>query len=481
MSIIRVTEKDLSRIVKQVINNSNEKKFILKEGCVKSMAKIDPKTGKPAYVDTITGKYCNPTTTPRGVNPTDKKLTDLIVVNSNPSSNKTIPPEYVKRIRLIFPKKGTETTMLNYFKKDLLSLGIITGFYTSLSSAISFVNTLIKKNVKADEFVIGSHGGGSELLITQSKGDNFTFNNSFLNSFKPLIHSNTKVFFTACYGADNLSMLKNAAETLGIGVYAASGEYNYITNKSEQGFYWCSPSKTPQLTNRDEVITKTYGINNNQRQDYNVFFIFALPTTFNSSMDDYFSENRAYITIKDGVFDKSIPKKIVIPLDPPVASFGRNLSPYNEYSDKSYYAWKDVYDVFDEKQEKFAYSLITQKIVDIGYEVYNGISKLIEKNEIIGDTKKNNVILRKQKKLYGLGVKPNDYWFNKLIKEKIESNEILIHVMINGKRTNIKSIPVIKIPNQKKITNKFLIDNAFCKKVPNAPISFTDIDLTFLS
>jgi hypothetical protein len=371
--------------------------------------------------------------------------------------------------------------MLNYFKKDLLSLGIITGVYTSLSSAISFVNTLIKKNVKADEFVIGSHGGGSELLITQSKGDNFTFNNSFLNSFKPLIHSNTKVFFTACYGADNLSMLKNAAETLGIGVYAASGEYNYITNKSEQGFYWCSPSKTPQLTNRDEVITKTYGINNNQRQDYNVFFIFALPTTFNSSMDDYFSENRAYITIKDGVFDKSIPKKIVIPLDPPVASFGRNLSPYNEYSDKSYYAWKDVYDVFDEKQEKFAYSLITQKIVDIGYVVYNGISKLIEKNEIIGDTKKNNVILRKQKKLYGLGLGPNVTWFNKLIKEKIESNEILIHVMINGKRTNIKSIPVIKIPNQKKITNKFLIDNAFCKKVPNAPISFTDIDLTFLS
>jgi hypothetical protein len=481
MSIIRVTEKDLSRIIKQVINNSNEKKFILKEGCVKSMAKIDPKTGKPAYIDTITGKYCNPTTTPRGVNPTDKKLTDLIVVNSNPSSNKTIPPEYVKRIRLIFPKKGTETTMLNYFKKDLLSLGIITGVYTSLSSAISFVNTLIKKNVKADEFVIGSHGGGSELLITQSKGDNFTFNNSFLNSFKPLIHSNTKVFFTACYGADNLSMLKNAAETLGIGVYAASGEYNYITNKSEQGFYWCSPSKTPQLTNRDEVITKTYGINNNQRQDYNVFFRFALPTTFNSSMDDHFSENRAYITIKDGVFDKSIPKKIVIPLDPPVASFGRNLSPYNEYSDKSYYAWKDVYDVFDEKQEKFAYSLITQKIVDIGYVVYNGISKLIEKNEIIGDTKKNNVILRKQKKLYGLGLGPNVTWFNKLIKEKIESNEILIHVMINGKRTNIKSIPVIKIPNQKKITNKFLIDNAFCKKVPNAPISFTDIDLTFLS
>jgi len=60
MSIIRVTEKDLSRIVKQVINNSNEKKFILKEDCVQSMAQIDPNTGKPAYIDSKTGKYCNP-------------------------------------------------------------------------------------------------------------------------------------------------------------------------------------------------------------------------------------------------------------------------------------------------------------------------------------------------------------------------------------------------------------------------------------
>ena len=480
MSIIKLTEKDLSNIIKQVINNSNAKKFILKEDCVKSMALIDPKTGKPAYIDSKTGKYCDPTpTTPIGVNPTHKKLTDLIVTNSN--NKNTVPPEYVKKIRLIFPDKGVETTMLRVFEPELLLLGIITGFYTSVSSAISFINTLIKKNVKADEFVIGSHGAGSQLLMTQSKDDNFSFDNTFLNSFKPLIHTNTKVFFTACYGADNLSMLKNAAETLGVGVYAASGVYNYVTNKSEQGFYWCSPSKTPQLTNRDEVITKTYGINNNQRQDYNVFFRFALPTSINSSMDDYWSDNRAYITIKNGVFDKPIPKKIVITLDTPgVSLFGRNTNLYNEYSDESYYYWREVYGVFDQTQENLAYALITQKIVDIGNAAYNGILKIIMKNEIIGDSKSDNVILRKQKKLYGLGVEPNDAWFNNFIKEKIESNEILIHVVINGKLTNIKSIPIIKIPNRKKITNKFLIDNAFCKKVPKAPMTFVNIDLTSL-
>ena len=58
--IIRLTESDLTRIIKTVINQSNRKKLILKEDCVKSMAIIDPRTGKPAYIDTITGKYCNP-------------------------------------------------------------------------------------------------------------------------------------------------------------------------------------------------------------------------------------------------------------------------------------------------------------------------------------------------------------------------------------------------------------------------------------
>ena len=56
----RLTERELTRLIKQVINNSNSKKFILKEDCVKSMAQIDPKTGKPAYIDSKTGKYCDP-------------------------------------------------------------------------------------------------------------------------------------------------------------------------------------------------------------------------------------------------------------------------------------------------------------------------------------------------------------------------------------------------------------------------------------
>jgi hypothetical protein len=58
--IVRLTESDLTRIVKNVIKQSNKEKSILKEDCVQSMAMINPRTGKPAYIDTITGKYCNP-------------------------------------------------------------------------------------------------------------------------------------------------------------------------------------------------------------------------------------------------------------------------------------------------------------------------------------------------------------------------------------------------------------------------------------
>lgn len=58
--IIRLTESDLTRIVKNVIMQSNKEKSILKEDCVQSMAQIDPRTGKPAYIDSKTGKYCNP-------------------------------------------------------------------------------------------------------------------------------------------------------------------------------------------------------------------------------------------------------------------------------------------------------------------------------------------------------------------------------------------------------------------------------------
>lgn len=148
-----------------------------------------------------------------------------------------------KRLRLIFPQgKWWEYPLLSVVK----SLGLISGVFDSLPSAIKRVNELAAKNVKVDELVIGSHGDGKTLLIT-SDGNKYHFDTSFLDALKKIIHQNTKVFFTACGGANELDALKTAAEHLGVGVYGASGIYNPVSNSAERGFYWASP----------KIITKT--------------------------------------------------------------------------------------------------------------------------------------------------------------------------------------------------------------------------------
>lgn len=66
--------------LKKIISEQATKKVqVLEEGCVRSSVKIDPKTGKPGYFDTVTGKPCNPNASPGGVNPGVKStlLTDM--------------------------------------------------------------------------------------------------------------------------------------------------------------------------------------------------------------------------------------------------------------------------------------------------------------------------------------------------------------------------------------------------------------------
>lgn len=150
----------------------------------------------------------------------------------------SIPPNKIKQIRLIFPQQGWEEVALRWLQK----FGVVTGFYTNLNQALKFIDNLKTKQVKANELVVGSHGYEGTLLMTK-EGQDFYFDNSFLNDIKGIISPSSKVFFTACHGADYLGSLKDAAERLGVGVYGASGVYNYISNSAEKGFYFCSPNK----------------------------------------------------------------------------------------------------------------------------------------------------------------------------------------------------------------------------------------------
>lgn len=145
----------------------------------------------------------------------------------------------LKKAQLIFPSEQWEYDALELLRK----FGVITGVYKSLNDAMKVINYWSTKRVKLNEFVIGSHGSPGELLITMDNEEAFMFNNSFLDKMKDIIQPDTKVFFTACHGADFLDGLKDAAERLGAVTYGSAGVYNFIANKSENGFYSCSPQK----------------------------------------------------------------------------------------------------------------------------------------------------------------------------------------------------------------------------------------------
>lgn len=137
---------------------------------------------------------------------------------------------------LTFPKQGWETVGANLMKL----FGVVSGVFSSSEEAINKIRKLKSKTSDVlDEFVVGSHGGGQELFISK-KGEQPSSLVNILEEAKPLIGPQTKVFFTACFGADYLKRLTDASRQLGgIGVYGSAGIYNYITNKSEKGFYFC--------------------------------------------------------------------------------------------------------------------------------------------------------------------------------------------------------------------------------------------------
>ncbi len=139
------------------------------------------------------------------------------------------------KARLIFPKDGWETTAVKIAER----LGIVTGTYKSLAEANVFLKELKSNGVKLEELLIGSHGSPGNLLSTQKggvkikddtgkviyeHGKSYYFKTDFLEHIKPVVNPQTKVYFTACYGADKLGMLKEAADYLECECYACMGK-----------------------------------------------------------------------------------------------------------------------------------------------------------------------------------------------------------------------------------------------------------------
>ena len=159
----------------------------------------------------------------------------------------------IRGLYLTFPKAGWETIGAKLMKL----FGVVSGVFKSSGDAIDKIRNVKNKTSETlDEFVVGSHGGGQELFMSQ-KGEQPDALVKILNEAKPLISTNTKVFFTACFGADFLKRLTDASKQLGgVGVYGSAGVYNYLTNQSEKGFYYCKTTNDVDAEYQNEKKEK---------------------------------------------------------------------------------------------------------------------------------------------------------------------------------------------------------------------------------
>ena len=180
-----------------------------------------------------------------------------------------------KGLYLTFPKQGWETIGASLMKL----FGVVSGVFSSSEDAINKIRKVKSKSSDVlDEFVVGSHGDGKELFLSK-QGEQPAALQKILEEARPLIGPNTKVFFTACFGADYLKRLTDASKQLGgVGVYGSAGIYNYITNESQKGFYYCKTTAnvedefTKQKNSKPGTMSKVNQKTSEvSREDFNKF------------------------------------------------------------------------------------------------------------------------------------------------------------------------------------------------------------------
>ena len=196
------------------------------------------------------------------------------------------------KARLVFPKKGWETTAV----KALEFLGIVTGTYKTLGEANEFFKQVKNNGIILEEVLIGSHGSPGNLLVTQHRDSvdfpghkikqpkRYYFNTSFLKSLKSVVNSSTKVYFTACKGADKLTMLKEASDYLGCECYACMG-INYIGMRCEDSNWSCIASSVPSLDFAHDTTKSQRAIVTGDETNYNY-------STYIEHVNDYYVEKK---------------------------------------------------------------------------------------------------------------------------------------------------------------------------------------------
>ena len=314
----------------------------------------------------------------------------------------------IKKVRLIFPQSNWEMKAVNFMK----SLGIVTGVYESLDDAIKYCKTLSSKGVKIEEFVIGSHGKAGNLLMTKASKYGYHFDTTFLSSFKPLISQNTKVFFTACHGADYLLLLKNAADELGVTTYGSQGIYNYVTNESEKGFYWCSTKPTKKFDITNGQILPTYKIY------YHTITDIWIPNLDKNEVD------------------------AIVTIDPKL--FGIKFGTKKLHLTSEEYSKTINYDKNGEPIEAYSFNLDTLDLLD-------------EKN---------------WNELSDKGIKGLSDNFSKTIFNNITNGKVKIEFVTKNGLINLTSLKPLTVKSKNDVDNDYLLKNKICGKMESSPISW---------
>ena len=315
----------------------------------------------------------------------------------------------IKKVRLIFPQSNWEMNAVNFMK----SLGIVTGVYESLDDAIKYCKTLSSKGVKIEEFVIGSHGKAGNLLMTKSSEYGYHFDTTFLSSFKPLISQNTKVFFTACHGADYLLLLKNAADELGVTTYGSQGIYNYVTNESEKGFYWCSTKPTKKFDITNGQILPTYKIY------YHTITDIWIPNLDKNEVD------------------------VIVTIDPKL--FGVKFDTKKLHLTSEEYSKTINYDKNGEPIEAYSFNLDTLDLLDE----------------------------KKYRELSDKGIKGSlSENFSKIITNNITNGRVKIEFVTKNGLINLTSMKPLTLKSKNDVDNDYLLKNKICGKMSSSPISW---------
>lgn len=121
------------------------------------------------------------------------------------------------KVRVGFPSDNWEY----WVWEQLKDFGVVNGIFRNLEESKKWWDAY-PTSPKLKHLFIGSHGIAGKI-VTKDSGDVSLFSEEFLAPIKSHVNKNTKVFFTACHGADDLVALKKASEYLGCDCYGCEG------------------------------------------------------------------------------------------------------------------------------------------------------------------------------------------------------------------------------------------------------------------